>query len=330
MKIGIVNDLPICVENLKRVLAKVPEHQVVWVADNGLEATRCCRELAPDLVLMDLRMPLMDGVEATRRIMQETPCPILIVTASVTGNSAKVFEAMGAGALDAVATPVIGRSGESGGASEFLDKIRQIGQLTGIINKQLSRPATVPEARVEINGLPLVILGSSTGGPKTLVDILSVFPRNFPAAFIIIQHMENQFIPGFVSWLDSLIDMSAARISYGAVPEPGRVLVPASDKHLVMTPRLKLAYSAEPRDNYYHPCIDVFLHSVAAILSGMGRDGAEGLLALHRRNWYTIAQDKESSIVYGMPKAAAEIGAASASLPAGAIGRTITDLLLKR
>lgn len=339
MKIGIVNDLPICVENLKRVLAKVPEHQVVWVADNGLEATRCCRELAPDLVLMDLRMPVMDGVEATRRIMRETPCPILIVTATVTGNSAKVFEAMGAGALDAVATPVIGRSGESGGASEFLDKIRQIGQLTGIINKQLSRPATVPEARVEINGLPLVILGCSTGGPKTLIDILSVFPRNFPAAFIIIQHMENQFIPGFVSWLDSLIDMSAARISDGAVPEPGRVLVPASDKHLVMTPRLKLAYSAEPRDNFYHPCIDVFFHSVAqhwptggiaAILTGMGRDGAEGLLALHRRNWYTIAQDKESSIVYGMPKAAAEIGAASASLPAGEIGRTIIDLVLKR
>lgn len=339
MKIGIVNDLRICIETLKRVLKKVPGHQVAWVAVNGLEATRCCRELTPDLVLMDLHMPVMDGVEATRRIMRETPCPILIVTATVSGNSAKVFEAMGAGALDAVATPVIGRSGKSGGGRELLEKIQRIGQLTGSFNKQLRRLETVPETGIKTNGLPLVILGSSTGGPKTLMEILSFFPRNFPAAFIIIQHMENQFIPGFVSWLDSLIDMDVARISNGALPESGRVLVPASDIHLIMTPRLTLTYSEEPRDNFYHPCIDVFCFSVArhwptpgiaAILTGMGRDGAEGLLALHRRSWYTIAQDKASSIVYGMPKAAAEIGAASASLPAGEIGRTISDLLAKR
>jgi two-component system response regulator WspF len=288
---------------------------------------------------MDLRMPVMDGVEATRRIMRQSPCAILIVTATVSGNSAKVFEAMGAGALDAVATPVIGRSGKPGGGRELLDKIQRIGQLTGSINKQLSRQEALPASGIETNGLPLVILGSSTGGPKTLVDILSFFPRNFPAAFIIIQHMENQFIPGFVSWLDSLIEMKAAHISNGAVPEPGNVLVPASDNHLIMTPHLTLAYSEEPRDNFYHPCIDVFFGSVArhwptpgiaAILTGMGRDGAEGLLALHRRSWYTIAQDKATSIVYGMPKAAAEIGAASASLPADAIGGAITDFLLKR
>ena len=151
--------------------------------------------------------------------------------------------------------------------------------------------------------------------------------------------MEDQFIPGFVSWLNSLIDMDVQRISDGAVPVPGRVLVPASDQHLLMTPRLTLGYSEEPRNNFYHPSIDVFLLSVAhhwpapgiaTILTGMGRDGAEGLLALHQRNWYTIAQDEESSIVYGMPKAAAKIGAAATILPAGAISAAISDLILKR
>jgi two-component system response regulator WspF len=338
LKIGIVNDLTICIESLKNVLAPIPEHQVLWVAKNGLEAVELCREFTPDLILMDLLMPVMNGVEATRRIMQTTPCPILIVTATVTGNSAKVFEAMGAGALDVVATPVIGRSGNTARDEELLKKIRRIGQFTGSMHRRSGKDThIIAKPKVEIEGMGLVILGCSTGGPKILIDILSTFPKNFPAAFIVIQHMDAQFTPGFVKWVDTRINMPVDVVRDAAIPEPGKVLIACTNDHLVMTPKLTLHYSKEPKDNFYHPSVDVFFLSVAqywpaagiaALLSGMGRDGAEGLLALHNRNWYTIAQDHGSSIVYGMPKAAADIGAATDILPASKIGKAISNFLL--
>jgi len=338
LKLGIVNDLPICIESLKKVLATVPDYQVAWVAKNGLEAVECCREFTPDLILMDLVMPVMNGVEACRRIMQATPCPILVVTSSVTGNSAKVFDAMSAGALDAVATPVIGKMGEAAKGEELLKKIYRIGQLTGSMRRKSGRSIqSVAKPKIEINGLDLVILGCSTGGPKILIEILSVFPKNFPAAFIIIQHMDQQFTPGLVDWMDSQIQLPVRIARDGAIPETGKVLMACTNDHLVMTPKLTLSYSKEPQDNFYHPSIDVFFFSVAqywpaagiaGLLTGMGRDGSEGLLALHNRNWYTIAQDRETSIVYGMPKAAAQIGAATDILPAGGIGTAINDFLL--
>jgi len=338
LRIGIVNDLAICIESLKRVLATVPDYQVVWIAKNGLEAVEHCKELTPDLILMDLIMPVMNGVEATRKIMQTTPCPILVVTSTVTGNSAKVFEAMGAGALDAVATPVIDKTGATEKGDELLKKIYQIGQVTGTAPPQKGKFAQiVTKPKVEIDGVDLVILGSSTGGPQILIDILSTFPQNFSAAFIIIQHMNRQFTPGLVNWMDSQINMSVRVAAEGSIPEPGKVLMACTDDHLVMTPKLTLSYSEEPKENFYHPSVDVFFFSVAkywpatgiaALLTGMGRDGAEGLLALRNRSWYTIAQDHESSIVYGMPKAAAQIGAATDILPANMIGRAISDFLL--
>ena len=340
MKIGIVNDLAICIESLQKVLTSVPDHQVVWVAENGLEAVARCKELTPDLILMDLIMPVMNGVEATRRIMQTNPCPILIVTSTVTGNSAKVFEAMGAGALDAVATPVIGKTGETVKGEELLKKIFRIGQLTGNMHKKSGKGAQADaKPKVEIEGIGLVLLGCSTGGPKILIEILSGFPKNFPAAFIIIQHMDKQFTPGLVEWMDSQIAMPVRIAREGSMPEPGVVLMACTDDHLVMTANLTLRYSKEPQDNFYHPSVDVFFLSVArywpaagiaALLTGIGRDGAEGLLALHNRNWYTIAQDRDSSIVYGMPKAAAQIGAATDILPGGKIGNAIRDFLLDK
>lgn len=338
MRIGIVNDLAICIESLQQVLASVPDHQVMWVARNGLEAVERCREFTPDLILMDLIMPVMSGVEATRRIMRETPCPILIVTATVTGNSSRVFEAMGAGALDVVATPVIGRKGEASGGDELLKKIYRIGQLTGSMQRKSTEHSRSPaKPRIEIDGVDLVVLGCSTGGPKALLEILSTFPEDFPAAFIIIQHMNKQFTPGLAEWLDSQIRLPVTIAVNNAIPEPGRVLMACTDDHLVMTPELALSYSENPRDNFHHPSVDVFFLSVAqywpfsgvaALLTGMGRDGAEGLLALHNRNWYTIAQDQDSSIVYGMPKAAVQINAATVILPASRIGKAISDFLL--
>ena len=340
MDIGIVNDLTICIESLQMVLAAAKEHRVIWVARNGQEAVERCREKTPDLILMDLVMPVMNGVEATRRIMKETPCPILVVTSTVSGNSVKVFEAMSAGALDAVATPVTGKSGNVDKGDELLEKIRKIGHLTGTTSLKSARDSQVAAGpKIKTGGVNLVVMGSSTGGPKILIDILSAIPADFPAPIVIIQHMDQQFTPGLVGWLNSQIKLPVTIVVEGAIPEPGKVYMACTDGHLVMTKKLTLSYTNEPRGIFYHPSVDVFFFSVArhwpgegvaALLTGMGRDGAEGLLALHNRNWYTIAQDKNSSIVYGMPKAAANLGAASDILPADRIGKAINNYILTR
>lgn len=337
MDIGIVNDLEICIESLQQVLASAPEHRLVWVARDGQEAVDRCKELTPDLILMDLIMPVMNGVEATRKIMQSTPCPILVVTSTVSGNSAKVFEAMSAGALDAVATPLIGKMDETVIGEELLKKIHQIGQLTGSLHKKPEKSRSIAKPKVQIDGIDLVVLGCSTGGPNILIEILSALPEKFPASIIIVQHMDKQFTPGLVQWIDSKVNLPVSVARAGDIPEPGKILMACTDDHLVMTSTLTLSYTEEPKDNFYHPSVDVFFSSVAqfwpgegvaALLTGMGRDGAEGLLALHNRNWYTIAQDRDSSIVYGMPKAAAQLGAATDILPAGKIGKAISNYIL--
>jgi len=337
LNIGIVNDLEICIKSLQQVLASAPEHRVVWVARDGQEAVDRCRELTPDLILMDLIMPVMNGVEATRKIMQSTPCPILVVTSTVSGNSAKVFEAMSAGALDAVATPVIGKMDETVIGEELLKKIRRIGQLTGSLHRKPEKSRSIAKPKVQIDGINLVVLGCSTGGPNILIEILSALPEKLPASIIIVQHMDKQFTPGLVQWIDSKINLPVSVARAGDIPEPGKVLMACTDDHLVMTSTLTLSYTEEPKDNFYHPSVDVFFSSVAqfwpgkgvaALLTGMGRDGAEGLLALHNRNWYTIAQDRDSSIVYGMPKAAAQLGAATDILPAGKIGKALSNYIL--
>jgi len=339
LNIGIVNDLEICIESLQQVLASAPEYRVVWVARNGQEAVDCCKNLTPDLILMDLIMPVMNGVEATRKIMQSTPCPILIVTSTVSGNSAKVFETMSAGALDAVATPVIGKNDKTDIGKELLRKIHRIGQLTGSLHKKPAIPRSIAKPKVQIDGIDLVVLGCSTGGPNILVEILSALPENIPASIIIVQHMDQQFTPGLVQWIDSKIKLPVSIARHGDIPEPGKVLMACTDDHLIMTSTLTLAYTKEPKENFYHPSVDVFFSSiaqswpgegVAALLTGMGRDGAEGLLALHNRNWYTIAQDRDSSVVYGMPKAAAELGAATDILPANKIGTAISKHLFAK
>ena len=193
--------------------------------------------------------------------------------------------------------------------------------------------------KLKIDAVDLVVLGCSTGGPNILLQILSSLPENISASIIIVQHMDQQFTPGLVQWMDSQVKLPVKVVQDGGVPEPGKVLMACTDDHLIMTPKLTLSYTKEPENNFYHPSVDVFYLSVAqhwpgdgvaALLTGMGRDGADGLLALHKRNWYTIAQDRDSSIVYGMPKAAAQLGAATDILPASKIGQSINNFIINK
>ncbi len=335
MKIGIVNDMPMAVEALRRALLP-SDHQVIWTAENGAVAVARAAEDPPDLILMDLVMPVMDGVEATRRIMRDSPCNILVVTASVSGNSGKVFEAMGAGALDVVATPVLG--GDKNGARDLLLKIDRIARISGLPDntRNLSAAGT-PAGLGRGSGKQwLVAIGSSTGGPQALLRILGRLPADLPAAVVVVQHMDKQFAGGLAEWLDTQVAIRVKVLENGERPRPGTVLIPATSDHVVMTPSNNLTYSAEPKDNFYHPSADVFFTSVArhwhgncigVILTGMGRDGAEGLLALRKNSHYSIAQDRDSCVVYGMPKAAVEVGAVCEVLPLDAIGTRILEVL---
>ncbi|MHB8791150.1 MAG: chemotaxis-specific protein-glutamate methyltransferase CheB [Desulfobulbaceae bacterium] len=338
MKIGIVNDLPMVVETLRRVVTAENRHQVIWAAENGRVAIECCAQRAPDLILMDLIMPVMDGVEATRRIMKLCPCPILIVTSTVTGNSAKVFEAMGAGALDAVVTPVLG-GGDGVKGKELLVKIDQIAKITGI-EKRFPAQSQVKTGELgasrQAKGPFLLLLGSSTGGPQALVSVLQDLPRDFPAAVVVVQHMDEQFTSGLATWLNTQLEMKVRVLREGDRPQAGEVLVAATNDHVIMRASKNLGYSVEPKNNYYHPSVDVLFNSVArhwqgrcvgVVLTGMGRDGAEGLLNLRRCGHHTIAQDQKSSVVFGMPKAAIEAGAAKDILPVNEIGAKLKTLV---
>jgi two-component system response regulator WspF len=332
MRIAIVNDLALAVEVLRRVIASMPEHRLAWVAVNGAEAVARCRADRPDLILMDLIMPVLDGVEATRRIMAETPCAILVVTASVTGNQAKVFDALGAGALDAVRTPVFGPGGTLEGAEDLRRKIQTLSRLVGREPAETAAglPAeagpgrVVPSLSPPDRSLPFVALGASTGGPKALATVLGGLPSNLPAAVLVVQHLDAAFTASLIEWLAGQTPLPVQPAENGDRPQPGRIYVACRDDHLILTPQTTFAYTPDPRENPYRPSVDVCFQSLAAhappsgaaaLLTGMGRDGARGLLALRRAGWLTLAQDEASSIIFGMPKAAVDLGAAMNVLP---------------
>lgn len=335
MRIALVNDLPIAIEALRRALAEAPQHTVAWVARNGAEAVEKCRQDTPDLILMDLIMPVMDGVEATRQIMRNTPCAILVVTVTVQGNAPKVFEAMGYGALDAVDTPVQGSEGQSGGNRRLLEKIAVIERLLGTGR----RAAEDWERQAGVSLPRLVAIGASTGGPRAIAAALSRLPRSPSAAIVVIQHVGVQFSAGLAEWLgvETSLDVRVAR--EGDQPTAGTVLLAGTDDHLVMTAARTLVYTADPRECPFRPSVDAFfksaaLHwpfkSLAVLLTGMGADGAQGLLALRQAGWRTIAQDEATCVVYGMPKAAVECGAAMEVLPLEKIAENLAEFVGQR
>jgi two-component system response regulator WspF len=334
VKIGIVNDSPIALEALQRVLKLRPDHAVTWTARDGAQAIAACMRETPDLVLMDVVPPGMDGVEATRRIMGATPCAILIVTASVSTSAADVFAAMGHGAIDAVDTPVLGRGDPGEEAATFLHKIDRIAKLVGT-RRFIPSANPFNETWTIARRERLVAIGASAGGPAALAAVLSRLPKNFPAAVVIVQHVDERFAQGMAEWLsrDSALPVRVAK--EGDRPTAGTVLLAATNDHLKFVSAERIGYTLEPRELAYRPSVDVFFNSVGAhwlgeavgvLLTGMGRDGAQGLKALRDRGHYTIAQDQATSTVYGMPRAAASLGAAVDILPLERIAPRLVDM----
>ncbi len=331
--------------DLRDALSEHGEYRVVWIARSGKEAVQRCVEEKPELLLLDPNLCHMKGVEAVRRIMRETPCPILLVTETLEANTAKIFEAMGYGALDAVSMPRQKYDEQKALIRLALfKKINTIEKLTrgSFKNGQIHDPrqaavprtavprttvprTTVPRTTVPRTAVPrtpvphLVAIGASAGGPKTLAALFSSLPVSFQSIIIVVQHVDNMFSAGFVKWLNAQTVLRVRLAVPGEFPNPGNVYVAGSNDHLVLTSRMTFSYNPEPREMPYRPSIDVLFKSVAKhwpakgkaiLLTGMGRDGAEGLAILRKAGWHTIAQNQASSIVYGMPKAARELGAA--------------------
>jgi chemotaxis response regulator CheB len=335
MKIGIANDLPLAVEVLRRALALRSEHEVIWVARDGAQAVELSARQPPELVLMDLIMPVMDGVEATRRIMTGAPCAILIVTASVGANTGRVFDAMGHGAIDAVDTPVLSRNEPQVSAAAFLKKIDTIAKLVGT-RRFVPSPDMFGETWVIVRKQRLIAIGASAGGPAALAILLAGLPKDFPAAVVVVQHVDERFAAGMADWLNRDSPLQVRVAQEGDRLTAGTVLLAGTNDHLTLKAADRIGYTAEPRDYAYRPSVDVFFESVNALwpgetigvlLTGMGRDGAKGLKALRSKGHYTIAQDQSTSAVYGMPKAAATLGAAVDILPIERIAPRLIEML---
>jgi two-component system, chemotaxis family, response regulator WspF len=338
MRIGIVNDLAGIAKLLQRIVAMDPDHQVAWIATSGGEAVELCTRDTPDLILMDIVMPVMDGVETTRRIMACTPTAILIVTGSVRMTAQPIFEAMGYGALDAIDSPFLGSGDVETRAAPLLAKIATISRLVGDRRPRRRGADAAAPVRVRADDR-LIAIGASAGGPAVLATLLRGLPRDFPAAVVIVQHVDEQFAAGMATWLNDVTELPVRVAVEGDRPIVGEVLLAATGDHLTMKSPERMGYTAEPLDYVYRPSVDVFFHSVCrlwrgdvlgVLLTGMGRDGALGLKALRDHGHYTIAQDEASSAVYGMPKAAATIHAAVDILPGGRIAAKLIDMLAQK
>jgi len=317
MRIGIASQL--LGSGLQNVLQSQADCEIAWVVRNSMDAVQKCDIEMPDILLIDPNLSGLGGAETTRQILQRGQRPILLVTDSVEGNAAKIFEAMGVGAVDAVSVSFNGSPEErEKNKQNLLKKIKTImrlQQLSSREEKPLShkidaKPAVIP---------PFIVIGASAGGPKTLAAILSKLSAPFPAAIVIIQHVDRDFSFGLTEWLNNQTPLTVQVAKINERPQAGHVYVAGTNDHLVLTSSLRFAYTPEPKNMPYRPSVDVFFASVAQycpvrglaiLLTGMGRDGAEGLALLRQAGWHTIAQDEATSVVYGMPKAAKEIGAA--------------------
>jgi two-component system, chemotaxis family, response regulator WspF len=333
MKIGIVSALPEVVRCLRQALTQRPQHQLLWVASDGARGVELCGQTRPDLLLMNLAEPGDGCLDSIASIMANSPCAILIVALNTDTDSSRVFAAMGRGAIDAVDAPLLGVEGRTG-AGELLKKI-------DAINTLVSTPRFIPSADSSGDTTSilqirprLVAIGASAGGPGALATLLAGLPRDFPAAVVIVQHVDEQFATGMAEWLSRGSLLPVRVVAEGDQINPGVVLLAATNDHLSLKAKDRLGYTTEPSENIYRPSIDVFFESICALwsgdavgvlLTGMGRDGAKGLKALRSKGHYTIAQDQATSAVYGMPKAAMVMGAAVDILPIERIAARLLD-----
>lgn len=321
----VVDDSRSAQQLLVAILQAAEGIEVVGVGANGEEAVRLTKRLHPDVVTMDVRMPKMDGLEATRRIMRQVPTSIVIVTADLMPADMNLtFEALRAGALTVVGKPGLA---DEETCEKVVQAVRLMAEVPvvrrwGRREETISPPKKPPAPRAPLSKqvvvpkasarqrIDVIGIASSTGGPATLATILGDLPADFAVPILIVQHVTNGFVTGLAEWLDNVIPLRVGLVSHGEMPQPGAVLLAPDDYHLQVNSRGVMELYKGPPYKGLRPSANHLFDSLAhtygpsavgIVLTGMGDDGAEGLLALHQAGGLTIAQDEQSCVVYGMP-----------------------------
>jgi two-component system chemotaxis response regulator CheB len=312
--------------------------KVIGEAGNGAEAVHLTEALKPDIVVMDILMPVMGGLEATETIMAQFPVPILILSSTLDEKDVKLaFTAIKKGALDVMGKPSLNSAaGHAEFMARLLERIRLLSRIKVIHHLQRIKAPAVPVS-VQPSSRRILAIGASTGGPKAVMSIVKSLPAEFRGTVFIVQHISSGFARGFAHWLDLESQIPVRVAENGDIPSSGEVLVAPTDCHMVFDNRA-IRLQDGPAVNSCKPSIDVFFNSiapdkgkdtVAVLLTGMGRDGAQGLAKLRESGAFTIVQDEKSSAVFGMPKAAIALGAADEVLSLDAIPDTISKIFHK-
>ena len=314
--------------------------RVVGTATNGEQAVQKTHALKPDLITMDIRMPGMDGIEATERIMVERPTPIVILSAAVAAPDTHVtFNALQAGALEVMQKPVGVSHADFETIREHLVQTVKLMAEVKVVRRHLRR-ATGPIALPPLAGAhrppAILAIGASTGGPGALNTLLRALPAGFGLPIVVVQHMSAGFLEGLVAWLQlqSPLHLQVARAGQALLP--GEVYFAPDDRHLICASQGVLGLIDTPPVSHVRPSATVLLRSAAQVygasavgllLTGMGDDGAAGLKAIRQQGGLTIAQDEASCVVYGMPKVAVEMGAVERVTPLEKIAPTLAALV---
>lgn len=335
MQIAIAHHQTAVIDSLRLACAAYPHWTVIWEAQSGAEVIQKCAVNIPDVLIIDLYLPDINGLQVIYHVMNHFPCAIFLIVKDLKQDTALIFEAMEYGILDVVyqapyfEEQVIKKVNE---LSPLIPQARQINQIkentnTRKVQRKFSKARIIP---------PLLIMGASIGGPKALAKILSFLPLDFPIAVVIIQHINEQFSEYLANWLTEQSVYPVKMITKPIRPVPGEVLLAARDQPLIMNQEGELMYVSDADETVYKPSIDVFfksvarhwpLKSVAVLLTGMGKDGAQGLKELKKAGWHTIVQNVEDRTLSGMPQAAIELNAASEVLKLEEIASAIVTRL---
>ena len=312
---------------LDGLLRTVPS-EIAWVESDTKAAAERCRVDPPDVLLVSLGVAI-DGVTLVEDVMAARPCAILVLTEDMSRDVHRVYAALAAGALDAQAMPRL-----SSGIDHTADERRLIAKLRRLGGRDRSRRDRARRPCPE----PVLAIGASTGGPHALARVLSHLPPGLTAPVLLAQHIDDEFLPGLAEFLTARAGRKVDVAAEGVTLEAGRILLVRTDVQASIDAAGRVKYHLAAPGNPLLPCIDTLFQSlagatsvrgVAALLTGMGADGASGLLSLRRAGWVTLAQDAESSVVFGMPKAAADLGAATEVVPLDEIAKTAVRALAR-
>lgn len=340
----VVEDSRVALDYLVYILTSDPEVRVIATASSGEEAVAYVQRRRPDIILMDIHMPGIDGFEATRQIMVSRPVPIVICTASTNfGDLDVALRSIEAGALTVVKKPKgFSECEAEADAAELLRTIKLMAEVK-VVRRWNRSSVSIPVGsrgafRCSDCDKAVVAIGASTGGPPVIMKILSSLPSEFTAPILIVQHISSGFVAGFCEWLATVSSLPVHVAERGVFPLPGHVYVAPDEHHLRVGPRGELRVTQDDPRNGLRPSVDVLFesvaeqfgaHAVGVLLTGMGRDGAEELKRMADAGALTIVQDEASCVVFGMPGEAIRLGAATHILPPESIAVMLSSSVKK-